>query len=76
VAAHSGLTAFSTQKLAWGSAPGSVRHRALAGRGRIELLAALTPGDYVSRISGDLSADASVGVAIERQRERSGLPWR
>ena len=58
IAAHSGLTAFSTQKLTWGSSYGIPfpvgRWRGVDGS---EIVAALNPGDYVTKIRSDISTD-------------------
>ena len=58
VAAHSGLQAFSTQKLTWGSSvpiPFAIgRWKGVDGS---EVVAALNPRDYVTRIRSDISAD-------------------
>jgi alpha-mannosidase len=58
VAAHSGLTAFSTQKLTWGSSvpiPFPIgRWRGVDGS---TVVAALNPRDYVTRIRSDISTD-------------------
>jgi len=58
IAAHSGLSAFSTQKLTWGSAvpiPFSIgRWKGVDGS---TVVAALKPGDYVTRIRSDISVD-------------------
>ena len=58
IAAHSGLSAFSTQKLTWGSSvpiPFPVgRWRGVDGS---TVVAALNPRDYVTRIRTDVSVD-------------------
>lgn len=58
IAAHSGLTAFSTQKLTWGSAvpiPFPIgRWKGVDGN---SVVAALKPGDYVTQIRSDISVD-------------------
>lgn len=58
VAAHSGLTAFSTQKLTWGS---SVAIPFPVGRWKgvdgSTVVAALNPRDYVTRIRSDIAVD-------------------
>jgi len=74
IAAHCGLLGFSTQKLTWGSAYGVPFDVGLwEGVDGSTLVAALKPGDYVSRITTDLSADTTVVAAIDRQGEASGL---
>ena len=58
LAAHSGLTAFSTQKLTWGS---SVAIPFPIGRWKgvdgSTVIAALNPRDYVTRIRSDIAVD-------------------
>jgi len=58
IAMHSGLSAFTTQKLTWGSSvpiPFPVgRWRGVDGS---EVVAALNPKDYVTRIRSDISVD-------------------
>src|SRR5262245_51207494 len=58
IAAHSGLNSFTTQKLTWGSSYGIPfpvgRWRGTDGS---EVVAALNPGDYVTKISSDISVD-------------------
>jgi alpha-mannosidase len=58
IAAHSGLTAFSTQKLTWGSSvpiPFPIgRWKGVDGS---SVVAALNPRDYVTRIRSDISTD-------------------
>jgi alpha-mannosidase len=58
IATHSGLSQFSTQKLTWGSSygiPFSIgRWKGVDGN---SVIAALNPGDYVSRIRSDISVD-------------------
>ncbi|HEY3040643.1 MAG TPA: glycoside hydrolase family 38 C-terminal domain-containing protein [Pyrinomonadaceae bacterium] len=58
IATHSGLSAFSTQKLTWGSSYGIPfplgRWKGVDGNW---VVAALNPGDYVSKIRSDISVD-------------------
>jgi alpha-mannosidase len=58
IAAHSGLTGFTTQKLTWGSSvpiPFPVgRWKGVDGS---EVVANLNPGDYVTKITSDISVD-------------------
>ena len=58
IARHSGLNAFTTQKLTWGSSYGIPfpvgRWKGVDGS---EVVAALNPGAYVTRIESDISAD-------------------
>ncbi len=75
IMAHSGLTGFSTQKLTWGSAYGTPfdlgRWRGVDGS---EVLAAVNPGAYVSRLDGDLSRDEDIQAAIARTTAAGGPP--
>ncbi len=75
VAAHSGLFAFSTQKLTWGS---SVRIPFDVGLWEgvdgSTLIAALNPGDYASEVKGDLTLDADIYAVIDRQSSAVGPP--
>ncbi|HEY3028402.1 MAG TPA: glycoside hydrolase family 38 C-terminal domain-containing protein [Pyrinomonadaceae bacterium] len=58
IAAHSGLSAFSTQKLTWGSSygiPFSIgRWKGVDGS---TVVAALNPGDYTTKLRTDISVD-------------------
>jgi alpha-mannosidase len=58
IAAHSGLSAFTTQKLTWGSSYGIPfpigRWKGVDGN---YVVAALNPGDYVTKIRSDISVD-------------------
>ena len=58
IATHCGLSAFSTQKLTWGSSYGIPfpigRWKGVDGS---TVVAALNPGDYVSKIRSDISVD-------------------
>jgi alpha-mannosidase len=58
IAAHSGLSAFTTQKLTWGSSYGIPfpigRWRGVDGS---EVVAALNPGAYVTKVQSDVSSD-------------------
>ncbi|MBM3317202.1 MAG: chitobiase/beta-hexosaminidase C-terminal domain-containing protein [Candidatus Eisenbacteria bacterium] len=75
VAAHCGLTGFSTQKLGWGSAVGVPFDIGLwEGVDGSRLVAALNPGSYVSAIEGDLSADSLWLARARAQGELSGTP--
>jgi len=75
IAAHCGLSGFSTQKLTWG---GSVDTPFDVGVWRgpdgSELVAALNPHSYTTGLSGDLSADPGWIDTVARQVERSGVP--
>jgi alpha-mannosidase len=58
IATHSGLSAFTTQKLTWGSSYGIPfpigRWKGVDGN---SVVAALNPGDYVTKIRSDISLD-------------------
>src|SRR5205807_3293089 len=58
IAVHSGLSQFSTQKLTWGSSYGIPfpigRWKGVDGN---TVIAALNPGDYVTKIRSDISVD-------------------
>ncbi len=74
IAAHCGLTGFSSQKLTWGSAIRVPFDIGLwEGPDGATLVAALNPGEYVARIDHDLSADSAWAATIERQGATSGL---
>lgn len=74
IAAHCGITGFSTQKLTWGSAAGVPFDIGIwEGVDGSTLVAALNPGAYVSRIEGDLSADSSVVADVRKQGALSGI---
>jgi alpha-mannosidase len=58
IAAHCGLTQFSTQKLTWGSSYGiPFPLGRWKGSDGDSVIAALNPGDYVTKIRGDISTD-------------------
>src|SRR5438105_2903415 len=65
IATHSGLSQFSTQKLTWGSSYGIPfpigRWKGVDGS---SVVAALNPGDYVTKIRSDISIDPK--WAVER----------
>ncbi|HBZ00677.1 MAG TPA: alpha-mannosidase, partial [candidate division Zixibacteria bacterium] len=74
IAAHCGLQSFSTQKLTWGcSVPVPFDIGIWQGVDGSSIVAALRPGDYVSKIRGDLSRDTTWLGKINRQGESSGL---
>lgn len=75
VAAHCGLTAFSTQKLTWGSSIRIPFDLGLwEGVDGSRLIAAINPGDYASELKGNLTLDPDVYAIIDRQAAASGLP--
>jgi len=58
IAAHSGLSAFTTQKLTWGSSvPIPFPIGRWKGPDGSEVIANLNPGDYVTKITSDISVD-------------------
>ena len=73
VAAHCGLSAFSTQKLTWGAAMKIPFDVGLwEGVDGSALLASVNPGDYASELKGNLTLDPDVYAGIERQKALSG----
>ena len=73
VAAHCGLKGFSTQKLTWGSSIGIPFNVGVwEGVDGSSVIAALNPGDYVSRLRGDLSHDADWLERIEQLGSQTG----
>jgi len=75
VAAHTGLFAFSTQKLTWGSFIKMPFDIGLwEGIDGSSLIASINPGDYVSVIKRDPALDATVYATQDLQAQRSGLP--
>jgi len=65
IAAHCGLNQFSTQKLTWGSSYGiPFPLGRWKGSDGSTVVAALNPGDYVTKIRGDISVDPK--WAVER----------
>lgn len=75
VAAHCGLSAFSTQKLTWGAAMKIPFDVGLwEGVDGSSLLASINPGDYASELKGNLSLDPDVYATIDRQAALSGQP--
>jgi len=75
IARHCGIESFSTQKLTWGSSVGVPFDIGVwEGVDGSSLVAALNPGEYVSRIESDLSRDTTWLQAAEKQEKESGLP--
>ena len=75
VAAHSGLLAFSTQKLTWGSSIKAPFDVGLwEGIDGSTLIASINPGDYTSVLRRDPALDATVYATQDLQSQRSGLP--
>ncbi len=74
IAAHCGLKSFSTQKLTWGSWIGTPFDIGVwEGVDGSSLVAAVNPGEYVSKIEGDLTRDTLWLARAEAQRKSSGL---
>jgi len=74
VARHCGIDMFSTQKLTWGSSVGTPFPIGLwEGVDGSTLLSVLNPGEYVSKIEGDLSRDEKWLSTAMAQGESSGL---
>jgi alpha-mannosidase len=67
IAAHSGLSAFTTQKLTWGSSvpiPFPIgRWKGVDGS---EVIANLNPGDYVTKIRSDIAVDPKWSTDLTR----------
>ncbi len=73
VAAHCGITGFSTQKLTWGSSIGIPFDVGVwEGVGGAELIAAVNPGAYVSKLEEDLSVSEEWLDTINTLGEKSG----
>lgn len=74
IAAHCGITAFSTQKLTWGSWIGVPFGIGIwEGVDGSTLLAALNPGEYVAKVRSDLSRDSLLVDMVDKQGKESGL---
>jgi alpha-mannosidase len=74
IAAHCGLSSFSTQKLAWGSWVGTPFDIGIwYGVDGSSIIGAINPGAYVSEIEDDLSCDTAWLNVAMRQGEKSGL---
>ncbi len=74
IAAHCGLRSFSTQKLSWGSAVGVPFDIGLwQGVDGSRIVAGIRPGEYVARITGDLSCDTLWMGRVREQFQKSGL---
>lgn len=73
IAAHCGLKQFSSQKLTWGSAVGIPFDIGVwRGVDGSEIVAALNPGAYVSRIGVDLSREKTQLERIDKLGAQSG----
>jgi len=74
VEVHCGLKGFSSQKLTWGSAIGIPFDVGVwEGVDGSQVIAALNPNPYVSRIRSDLSKDKRWIDTVEKQGKLSGL---
>ncbi len=74
IATHCGLESFSTQKLTWGSWVGRPFDIGIwKGVDGSSIISAINPGEYVSKIEGDLSRDTAWINTAQRQGEKSGL---
>lgn len=74
VLAHCGIKGFSTQKLSWGSAVGiPFNVGKWVGPDGESVIAALNPGNYVSKITGDLGSDQKWIKRINDLGEKSGV---
>ena len=73
VLAHAGVKGFSTQKLTWGSAVGiPFKVGVWVGPDGRSVVAALDPGAYTGRVTGDLSTNESWLKRIEATGQMSG----
>jgi alpha-mannosidase len=74
ILAHCGLKGFSTQKLSWGSAIGIPFNIGLwAGPDGQSVVAALNPGDYVGKITEDLTQSDAWRKRVLENGERYGV---
>lgn len=74
IAAHCGLKGFSTQKLTWGSAYGIPFDIGLwEGVDGSRVIAALNPGDYVTKLRGNLAHDKGELEKILKLGDQSGV---
>jgi len=74
ILAHCGLKGFSTQKLSWGSAIGIPFNIGLwVGPDGQSVLAALNPGDYVGKITGDLTQNDAWRKRVLENGQRYGV---
>jgi alpha-mannosidase len=73
IAAHCGVTGFSSQKLGWGSAVGvPFDVGTWEGVDGSRLVAAINPGAYVAKLSGDQSTDSLWIARATAQGDTSG----
>lgn len=74
VAKHCGIESFSTQKLTWGSSVKVPFNVGLwEGVDGSTVVAELNPGDYVSKVRGDLSRDTTWTRIVQHQGDTSGI---
>ncbi len=74
ILAHCGLKGFSTQKLSWGSAVGIPFNLGVwAGPDGQSIIAALNPGDYVSKITGDLTRNETWMNRVKENGQKYGV---
>lgn len=74
VAAHCGLSGFSSQKLSWGSSVGTPFDIGIwEGVDGSRLVAELNPGRYVTKTMEDLSVSEQWIETVEKQGDESGL---
>ena len=74
ILAHCGLKGFSTQKLTWGSAVGVPFNVGVwYGPDGQSVVAALNPGDYVSKITGDLTQNEIWKKRVLENGQRYGV---
>ena len=72
--AHCGLKGFSTQKLTWGSAVGlPFNVGTWYGPDGQFVVAALNPGDYTGKISGDLTQNAIWRLRVNENGQKYGV---
>ncbi|MDD8020533.1 MAG: glycoside hydrolase family 38 C-terminal domain-containing protein [Acidobacteriota bacterium] len=74
ILAHCGLKGFSTQKLSWGSAIGIPFNLGIwSGPDGQSVVAALNPGDYVSKITGDLTRNETWMNRVKENGQKYGV---
>lgn len=74
ILAHCGLKGFSTQKLSWGSAVGIPFNIGVwVGPDGQSVVAALNPGDYVGKITGDLTQNEAWRKRVLENGQKYGV---
>ncbi|MGB9892835.1 MAG: alpha-mannosidase, partial [Candidatus Saccharicenans sp.] len=74
ILAHCGLKGFSTQKLTWGSAVGVPFNIGVwLGPDGQSVVAALNPGDYVTKITGDLTQNEAWKKRVLENGQKYGV---